>query len=84
MKKEENTKKDWFIKIQKNNLEIINYFSSEKIETICNTCKVKITDSARNLTYKKFKCKYCEQGYKHKSSLSKHIKYSCTKNRKES
>ena len=60
MKKEENTKKDWFIKIQKNNLEIINYFSSEKIETICNTCKVKITDSARNLTYKKFKCKYCE------------------------
>ena len=30
-----------------------------------------------------FKCKYCEQGYKHKSSLSKHIKYSCTKNKTE-
>ena len=30
-----------------------------------------------------FKCKYCEQGYKHNSSLSKHIKYSCTKNKTE-
>ena len=30
-----------------------------------------------------FICKYCEQSYKHKSSLSKHIKYSCTKNKDE-
>ena len=30
-----------------------------------------------------YKCKYCDQGYKHKSSLSKHIKYSCTKNKTE-
>jgi hypothetical protein len=30
-----------------------------------------------------FKCKYCEQCYKHKSSLSKHIKYSCNKNKTE-
>jgi hypothetical protein len=30
-----------------------------------------------------FVCKYCEQTYKHKSSLSKHIKYSCTKNKDE-
>jgi hypothetical protein len=30
-----------------------------------------------------FKCKYCEQCYRHKSSLSKHIKYSCTKNKDE-
>lgn len=29
------------------------------------------------------KCKYCGQIYKHKSSLSKHIKYSCTKNKDE-
>ena len=28
-------------------------------------------------------CKYCEKEYKHKSSLSKHIKYSCTKNKDE-
>ena len=30
-----------------------------------------------------FICKYCDQTYKHKSSLSKHIKYSCTKNKDE-
>jgi hypothetical protein len=29
------------------------------------------------------KCKYCDQCYKHRSSLSKHIKYSCTKNKDE-
>lgn len=28
-------------------------------------------------------CKYCLQSFKHKSSLSKHIKYSCTKNKTE-
>ena len=30
-----------------------------------------------------FKCKYCDQRYRHKSSLSKHVKYSCTKNKDE-
>lgn len=30
-----------------------------------------------------FSCKYCKQTYKHKSSLSKHIKYSCTQNKDE-
>jgi hypothetical protein len=39
----------------------------------------KVSHESSNL----FKCKYCEQGYKHKSSLSKHIKYSCTKNKTE-
>ena len=29
------------------------------------------------------KCNYCGQIYKHKSSLSKHIKYTCTKNKDE-
>ena len=28
-----------------------------------------------------FKCKYCDQCYKHKSSLSKHIKYSYSKSK---
>ena len=28
-------------------------------------------------------CKYCDKEYKHKSSLSKHIKYTCTKNKDE-
>lgn len=30
-----------------------------------------------------FRCKYCEHPFKHKSSLSKHIKYSCEKNTDE-
>ena len=30
-----------------------------------------------------YPCKYCDQPFKHKSSLSKHIKYSCTKNKTE-
>ena len=31
----------------------------------------------------KFSCKYCGQKYKFKQSVSKHIKYSCTKNKDE-
>jgi hypothetical protein len=30
-----------------------------------------------------FSCKYCGQQYKHKQSVTKHIKYSCTKNKTE-
>jgi len=30
-----------------------------------------------------FECKYCGQLYKHSSSLSKHVKYNCTKNKDE-
>jgi len=30
-----------------------------------------------------YKCKYCDSSYRHKSSLSKHIKYTCTKNKDE-
>jgi hypothetical protein len=31
----------------------------------------------------KMKCKYCEQPFKHSSSMARHIKYSCTKNKDE-
>jgi hypothetical protein len=31
----------------------------------------------------KYKCKYCEKEYNHRSSLSKHIKYSCSNNKDE-
>ena len=31
----------------------------------------------------KHECKYCGQNYKHRQSLSKHIKYSCMKNKDE-
>ena len=40
-------------------------------------------DVIENKVVSTFICKYCEQTYKHKSSLSKHIKYSCTKNKDE-
>jgi hypothetical protein len=30
-----------------------------------------------------FSCKYCSQGFKHKSSIYKHIKYTCTKSKDE-
>ena len=30
-----------------------------------------------------FQCKYCEKIFKHRSSLSKHVKYSCKKNKDE-
>ena len=51
-----------------------------------NEPEVKLNEPEVSLTLAekpKFQCKYCEQGYKHKSSLSKHIKYSCTKNKTE-
>jgi len=32
---------------------------------------------------KTYECKYCSQQYKHRQSLSKHIKYSCMKNKDE-
>jgi hypothetical protein len=31
----------------------------------------------------RYSCKYCGQMYKHKQSVTKHIKYSCTKNKTE-
>ena len=43
----------------------------------------KLADVSPMLAENIIKCKYCDQCYKHRSSLSKHIKYSCTKNKTE-
>jgi len=43
--------------------------------------KVAINNSDSNED--KYSCKYCGQKYKHKQSVTKHIKYSCTKNKTE-
>ena len=43
--------------------------------------KVAINNSESNED--KYSCKYCGQKYKHKQSVTKHIKYSCTKNKTE-
>ena len=32
---------------------------------------------------KKYECKYCDKNFKHHSSLCKHIKYTCKKNKDE-
>ena len=36
-----------------------------------------------DLNTDRYSCKYCGQMYKHKQSVTKHIKYSCTKNKTE-
>ena len=41
---------------------------------------IHIVNSVEN---ENFSCKYCGQNYKHKQSVTKHIKYSCTKNKTE-
>ena len=60
---------------------------------ICKKCKYTtslkfnytrhLTSELHTVKENKLICKYCAKEYKHKSSLSKHIKYSCTKNKDE-
>jgi len=47
--------------------------------------KLSCTETNTNIvsTMNNFSCKYCGQQYKHKQSVTKHIKYSCTKNKTE-
>ena len=43
----------------------------------------KHSENEKKINEPKFSCKYCGQKYKFKQSVSKHIKYSCTKNKDE-
>lgn len=45
-------------KIELNNLTITNY-GKDLIECECNECSYEVKNNYRNLSYKKFKCKYC-------------------------
>ena len=45
------------------------------------TSKKHLENIEKNTVY--FKCKYCDKQYKHRQSVTKHIKYSCTKNNNE-
>jgi len=42
-----------------------------------------ISQPLAEISQKVLECKYCEQQFKHSSSLSKHIKYRCMKNKDE-
>jgi hypothetical protein len=44
---------------------------------------VQIIPIVNSVENEMFSCKYCGQKYKHKQSVTKHIKYSCTKNKTE-
>jgi hypothetical protein len=43
----------------------------------------KVSQPLAGVSQKVLECKYCEQQFKHSSSLSKHIKYRCMKNKDE-
>ena len=62
MKNKDKVISDRKIKIESNNLEIISFGKLDFIEKIhckCKNCGQEIFDNYRNLSYKKFKCKYC-------------------------
>lgn len=45
--------------IESNNLKVLNFISDDEINCKCNSCSFEISDNYRNLSYNKFKCKYC-------------------------
>jgi hypothetical protein len=60
------------------------------ILTLKHTERVKVSQNVAKISLNVLKnesllaaCKYCGKQYKHASSVSKHIKYSCTKNKDE-
>jgi hypothetical protein len=60
----------------------------DKIKTITDPIEPKVSQKLAKISIplvkvSQYTCKYCEHSYRHKSSLSKHIKYSCTKNKDE-
>ena len=60
MKNEEKVIKDRINKIELNNLEVIDYNNNSEILCKCVNCGHRIIDNFRNLSYKNFRCKYCE------------------------
>jgi len=83
-KKHLETLKEWH---QTHVDEVVSDIQKEKPEFGLNEPQVSLTLGTNSATSanesKIFQCKYCDQCYKHKSSLSKHIKYSCMKNKTE-
>jgi hypothetical protein len=65
-------------KLKSINLTIINANSNDKK---VSPNKSKVSPEVSPIKYPE--CKYCGKQYKHKQSVIKHIKYSCTKNKDE-
>lgn len=60
MKNIEKVIDDRIYKIEKNDLKVTNYINEKEVLCKCNNCGYEIQDNYRNLSYKKFRCKYCE------------------------
>jgi len=58
---------------------------SESSQMLANFSQklAEISQPLAEISQKVLECKYCEQQFKHSSSLSKHIKYRCMKNKDE-
>ena len=64
----------------KNHIILLESKSKPKVSQIDLLCKPKVS---LNEYIKNYDCKYCGKIFKHKQSVSKHIKYSCQKNKDE-
>ena len=64
----------------KNHLIILESKSKPKVSQKDLLCKPKVS---LNEYIENYDCKYCGKLFKHKQSVSKHIKYSCQKNKDE-
>ena len=62
---------------------ITNQHSNYDRHLTTNKHKSKVKVSQSNSSVNKFSCKYCNKEYKHKQSVTNHIKYSCTQNKDE-
>lgn len=47
-------------KIELNSLKVLDYRNDNEVLCRCNKCSYDLCDNYRNLSYKNFKCKYCE------------------------
>ena len=59
-----------------------NFHNSDKIEPNHPQILTDFQNPLKN-NPKIFQCKYCDKNFKHHSSLSKHVKYTCKKNKDE-
>ena len=57
----------------------------KRLSKFCSNLTVKYPNLSEPCPFfeEKFKCKYCDKTFKYRSGVSKHIKYSCKKNKDE-